>query len=226
VTTVTDPCDAGKTAVKITGTGGNDVITVTRNGSNQGSVVVKINNVNKGTFNFTGSILVYGNAGNDTITIDSLVTRTAFVFGGDGKDTINGGGGNDVLLGQNQDVSVNGNAGRDIMVGGDGADKLNGGSGDDVLVAGGTSYDNNLAALCKLLDEWKRTDLGYSSRVSHLRNGGGLNGSTKLNESTANSSAGLVDTLTGGSNTDLFYAAVPGDVLTDKASGETVVDVG
>jgi hypothetical protein len=41
------------------------------------------------------------------------------------------------------------------------------------------------------------------------------------------SSTTLKDTVTGGSGTDLFFISVPpGDVLTDKVSGETVVDVG
>jgi len=53
-----------------------------------------------------------------------------------------------------------------------------------------------------------------------------LNGSVKLNASNVFSSPGLVDSLTGGSGTDLFYVAVPGDLLTNKVAGETVVDVG
>ena len=41
-----------------------------------------------------------------------------------------------------------------------------------------------------LLDEWKRTDNGYSTRVDHILNGGGLNGSVKLNASNVFSSGG------------------------------------
>ena len=48
----------------------------------------------------------------------------------------------------------------------------------------------------------------------------------KLNAINVFSSPALKDSLTGGSSTDLFYAAVPGDLITDKVSGETVVDVG
>src|SRR6185503_11051657 len=105
-------------------------------------VVVKINGTNKGTFSFSGSVLVYGKDADDTITIDSAITRSAFVWGGDGKDTVNGGGGNDVLVGNSGNDSLKGNSGRDLLFGGDGADKLDGGSGDDLLVAGGTSQDN------------------------------------------------------------------------------------
>jgi Ca2+-binding RTX toxin-like protein len=226
VSIVTDPCDSAKKAVKIEGTDNNDTITVTKSGTSQGKVVVKINGSNKGTFSFSGSILAYGKGGNDNINIDLSISRTVFAFGGDGKDTISSGSGNDVLVGNAGNDSIKGNAGRDLLFGGDGADKLDGGSSDDILVAGGTSVDNDLGNLCKLLDEWKRTDKGYSTRVSHITSGGGLNGSVKLNASNIFSSPGLKDSLTGGSNTDLFFAAVPGDLITDKVSGESVVDVG
>src|SRR4029077_19102951 len=125
-----------------TGTDNADTISVTKSGSSQGKVVVKINNVNKGTFSFTGGILVFCNKGNDNISIDSAITRSVFVWGGDGNDTESGGGGNDVLVGNNGNDNLKGNAGRDLLFGGDGADKLDGGSGDDILVAGGTSIDD------------------------------------------------------------------------------------
>jgi hypothetical protein len=226
VAIVTDPCDSSKKAVKIEGTDGNDTITVTKSGSSQGKVKVKINGVDKGTFSFSGSILVYGKNGNDNISIDSAVTRTAFVFAGSGNDTVSGGGGNDAIVGTAGNDSLKGNSGRDIVIGGDGSDKVDGGAGEDILIAGGTSTDESTSMLCKLLDEWKRTDKNYSTRVGHIVNGGGKNGSVKLNASTVFSSATLKDTVMGGSATDLFFVAVPGDSLTDKVSGETVVDVG
>jgi uncharacterized repeat protein (TIGR01451 family) len=226
VSLVTDPCDSSKKALEVDGTNSSDTIVVTKVGTSQGKVSVKINGVNKGTFTFSGSILVYGNNGNDNITIDSAITRSAFIWGGLGNDTESGGGGNDVLVGNNGDDNLKGNAGRDLLFGGDGTDKLDGGSGDDILVAGGTSIDDNVTNLCKLQDEWERTDKNYATRVNHIVNGGGLNGSVKLNASTIFSSAALKDSLTGGSGTDLFFAAVPGDVIIDKVSGETVVDVG
>src|SRR5581483_3822303 len=126
-----------------------------------------------------------------------------------------GNGGND---------SLKGSTGRDLLFGGGGADKLDGGGGDDILVAGGTPVDDNINSLCKLEDEWERTDKNYTIRVEHVTQGGGLNGSVKLNVSDVFSSSGLKDRLTGGSGTDLFFAAVPGDLITDKVSNETVLD--
>jgi hypothetical protein len=226
VSIVPDPCYPGKTAVKIEGSSSADTIVVTESGSSQGKVKVTINGASKGTFTFTGSILVYGNDGSDNISIDSAIKRSAFVWGGNGNDTASGGGGNDVLVGNAGNDSLKGNAGRDLLFGGDGADKLDGGSGDDILVAGGTSQDDDISKLCKLLNEWERTDKGYATRVSHIENGGGLNGTVTLNATNVFSSTTAVDHLTGGTGSDLFYAAVPGDVITDHISGETIVDVG
>ena len=48
-------------------------------------------------------------------------------MGGDGDDTISGGGAFDVLMGQNGDDSIKGDGGSDHLVGGPGADRLDGG---------------------------------------------------------------------------------------------------
>ena len=225
VSIVIDPCDSTKKALEIDGTNNSDTITVTKSGSAQGKAVVKINGVNKGTFSFSGSIVVYGNGGSDNISIDSAITRSAYIWGGDGNDTVNGGGGNDLVFGQAGDDSLNGNGGRDILVGGDGTDKLNGGSGDDLLIAGDFKSTPNMSQLCSVQKEWDRTDKNYSSRLKDLSNGGGFN-SIKLSSSTLFSSTTLKDSLTGGADSDVFFAATTGDKITDKASGETAVNIG
>ncbi len=225
VSIITDPCDSTKKALEIDGTNNSDTITVTKSGSAQGKAVVKINGVNKGTFSFSGSIVVYGNGGSDNISIDSAITRSAYIWGGDGNDTVNGGGGNDLVFGQAGDDSLNGNGGRDILVGGDGTDKLNGGSGDDLLIAGDFKSTLSMSQLCSIQKEWDRTDKNYSSRLKDLSNGGGFN-SIKLSSSTLFSSTTLKDSLTGGADSDVFFAATTGDKITDKASGETAVNIG
>ncbi len=224
VSIITDPCDSSKKALKIVGTNNSDGIAVNYAGA-QGKAQVTINGVNKGTFNFSGTIQAYGEGGNDKITVSSSITRSAWIWGGDGKDTASGGGGNDFLFGNDGDDSLSGNNGRDILVGGDGTDKLFGGSGDDLLVAGEFKATPTASQLCSIQKEWIRTDKSYSLRTSHLQNGGGYN-TVKLNASTLYSSASLKDSLTGNADNDLFFAAVPGDVVVDKGSGETVVDIG
>ena len=77
----------------------------------------------------TTLIEVFGQAGNDTITLDEAngALPAAFLFGGDGNDTLTGGSGNDLLFGQ---------AGNDTLLGKGGNDMLFGGAGDDVLTGG------------------------------------------------------------------------------------------
>src|SRR5581483_7121604 len=118
VSIVTDPCDPTKKALQIEGNDNDNTITVTRSGSSQGKAVVKIDGANKGTFSFSGSILVFGNAGNDNISIEDGIRRSVIAWGGDGKDTISGGGGSDVLVGNGGNDSLKGSTGRDLLFGG------------------------------------------------------------------------------------------------------------
>ncbi len=224
VKTITDPTNSAVTALQVIGTSGNDTISVTSAGT-QGKAKVTVNGTNKGTFSFTGGIFVYGQNGNDNITIDPAITRSAYVFGGTGNDTVNGGGGPDVLLGQDGNDILNGNAGRDILIGGGGTDNLNGGADDDVLDAGDVNNLPSFSNLASLLKEWTRTDIAYATRVTHLSSGGGQN-KINLNANTSFSSAALIDSLTGGAGNDFFLAAVSGDKILDKISSETLIDIG
>src|SRR5262245_60736876 len=65
----------------------------------------------------TSLIQIFGQAGNDTITLDEAngPLPPANLFGGDGNDTLTGGSGNDMLFGQ---------AGNDILLGKGGNDFL------------------------------------------------------------------------------------------------------
>ena len=76
---------------------------------------------------------INGEGGNDVIV------------GGRGNDTLNGGDGNDVILGRAGNDTINGGAGNDSLDGdggddtidgGDGRDRINGGRGTDVLRGG------------------------------------------------------------------------------------------
>jgi Ca2+-binding RTX toxin-like protein len=58
------------------------------------------------------------------------------VLGGLGRDELIGDGGNDVLIGGEGDDFLNGGAGNDVIEGGLGADSLSGGAGDDTLTGG------------------------------------------------------------------------------------------
>lgn len=69
-----------------------------------------------------------GGSGNDTL------------IGGDGSDTLDGSSGNDVLLGGSGDDSLVGGSGNDILSGEDGDDLMLGGSGNDSM-SGGSDHD-------------------------------------------------------------------------------------
>jgi len=81
----------------------------------------------------TNLIQVFGQGGNDTITLDEAngALPAANLFGGDGNDTLTGGSGNDLLFGQAGNDILNGRGGNDQLFGGAGNDTLTGGAGDD-----------------------------------------------------------------------------------------------
>jgi Ca2+-binding RTX toxin-like protein len=113
------------------GDAANNAITVSRDAAGRilvnGGAIAVLGGVP--TVANTASISVFGLAGNDTITLDEAngALPSALLFGGAGNDTLTGGSGADQLFGQ---------AGNDILLGKGGADFLFGGAGDDVLTGG------------------------------------------------------------------------------------------
>jgi Ca2+-binding RTX toxin-like protein len=83
----------------------------------------------------TSEIDIFGQDGNDTITVNEAngAMPAAHIFGGDGNDRITGGSGNDLLFGQAGNDTINGLGGNDLLFGGDGNDVMDGGTGDDQL---------------------------------------------------------------------------------------------
>ncbi|HEY7427637.1 MAG TPA: calcium-binding protein [Gemmataceae bacterium] len=81
----------------------------------------------------TALIQVFGQAGNDTISLDETngALPAANLFGGDGNDILTGGSGNDMLFGQAGNDTLLGKGGNDLLFGGAGNDTLTGGDGDD-----------------------------------------------------------------------------------------------
>src|SRR5450755_1044541 len=83
----------------------------------------------------TGTIQVFGTAGNDTISVDETKGAMPAVqlFGGAGNDTLIGGSGNDLLFGGAGNDILQGKGGDDLLFGGDGNDTLTGGTGNDQM---------------------------------------------------------------------------------------------
>src|SRR5262249_3225288 len=143
----------GKTDLLVGGTLGHDSLTFNP-GAKAGSVVVRLNNVVLGTFQPTGRILAFGQAGNDQIKGNSKIKVSALLDGGGGNDTLLGGGGDDVLLGGAGNDVLYGANGRNVLIGGSGRDTLYAADGDNILIGGATAHDANQAALAAILAEW------------------------------------------------------------------------
>jgi len=83
----------------------------------------------------TGEIDIFGQAGDDTISVNEAngAMPSAHIFGGTGNDRITGGSGDDLLFGQAGNDTIKGGGGNDLLFGGDGDDTLIGGPGNDQM---------------------------------------------------------------------------------------------
>src|SRR5262249_9477206 len=117
-----DPTDPTKTALFVGGTTGADSIYIKPADAN-GTLNVKIGQTSLGNFKPTGHLVVYGQAGDDTIKLQPAtingktmyVTAPALLFGDGGNDTLNtaGSSGNNVLEGGAGDDALQAGGGRD-----------------------------------------------------------------------------------------------------------------
>lgn len=109
---------------------------------NGGAVVIK---GGLSTVANTSQISIFGQGGNDTITINEAngAMPKANIFAGAGNDTVTGGSGadqlfgqdgNDVLLGKGGNDLLFGGAGNDVLIGGDADDRMFGEAGDDRMI--------------------------------------------------------------------------------------------
>lgn len=201
------------------GTLNGDTISVTAQGT-AGAVAVSINRVSQGVFaaGTFSSIAVYGQAGNDTIQIDSKITRAAYLFGGSGNDTLKAGGGNSLLAGGVGSDKLTGGSGRDILIGGAGADTLTASSGAALLIAGSTDFEDpstyaSNQKLANLLTTWS-AGTSASAQVATV--------STMLASHVFND--GAADTLTAGTGMDAFFVST-GDAVKNKQTGDVVVTI-
>lgn len=165
-------------ALLVTGDNLSNTIDVTQiDGSS--SVNVIADNKDLGKFDNVTSVTVKGNNGNDTINVnttdDPAYLITSYIYGGNGNDTIQGGGGSDYMYGNDGDDIItnfvtddnyvpigkgsidvlDGGNGNDILWGGWGLkDFILGGNGDDVIydIVGGSNYVDGGAGRDWLVD--------------------------------------------------------------------------
>jgi Ca2+-binding RTX toxin-like protein len=134
---ITSDFDAGAGSLLIGGDALDNAITTSRNAAgailvNGGAVAVQGGTP---TVANTSLIGIFGQGGNDTITLDQAngALPAAFVVGGDGNDVVFGGAGGDQLIGQAGNDTLLGGGGFAFILGGDGNDVLTGGDGDDEI---------------------------------------------------------------------------------------------
>lgn len=156
-TLIEDPANPGLMILVVAGTNGDDTLSVELQPGDDQQIRVRTNDTELGLFPrpAVSRILIHGFDGNDNLSIASELTTPAEIYGGEGNDQIDGGGGRDLLLGGLGDDAINGGGGRDLLVGGLGLDALCGDDGDDILIGGHTTYDEHAIALLELLSTWE-----------------------------------------------------------------------
>jgi Ca2+-binding RTX toxin-like protein len=219
----------------VTGTGGNDRITITPMppdaagrtrvhvkvealtaplGTLEYDITVGLSGPNANSDGTDGPIRVDASTGDDQIIIDPGVTLDVTVYGGDGNDTIQGGGGNEQLFGEKGNDSITGGAGNDAISGGEGNDTLSGGAGDDLIagfqgndsLSGDAGSDTLIGGAGNdTLGGGTENDILYGSEGDDL-----LNGDAGNDELWGGSGA---DTLNGGDGIDTLRGGDGIDVL-------------
>jgi Ca2+-binding RTX toxin-like protein len=125
----------GSALLTVFGDALNNTIAVSRDAAgkllvNGGAVAIQGGTANVAN---TSLIQVFGQAGNDTLSLDEAngALPKALLFGGAGNDTLTGGSGADQLFGQAGNDTLLGKGGSDFLFGGSENDTLTGGDGDD-----------------------------------------------------------------------------------------------
>ena len=242
---ISDPLHPADAILVIVGSQGTDTIKVKTKDNDYYKVSIKDRDDDvkrKGTiYGDVTRILVFGQAGNDKITIDDDVSASVEAWGGMGNDDIKGGSGNDIILGESGDDNLWGGNGRDLILGGSGADKIHGDQLDDILVGGFTAFEaefnqsapsafsaasrltfeNQRLALEAILSEWG-SNRTYSQRRDNIRGTStgardNANYFLKVDDNVMTNNTvfedDAKDTLWGDQGTDWFFANLTGGVL-------------
>ncbi|MCG6154527.1 cadherin domain-containing protein [Rubinisphaera margarita] len=111
------------------------------------------------------SIIITTGAGDDLVGVSRRIQVPVLIDGGSGDDTLLGGRGSNVLVGGDGNDFLFGSSGDDILIGGTGNDLLWGGGGQDVLIGGSTEQDDDYNELLNVLEDWNSND-SFEDRVA------------------------------------------------------------
>jgi hypothetical protein len=131
---------------------------------------------------------------------------------------VQGGNGNDILVGYGSGIVLHAGAGNDLIIGGPGLATLQSGSGQDIVIAGSTSDDTNAAALKTIEAYWSNTSIDQATRYQQLSTLGTPTGGYKLTPATVMHAAAS-DTLALGSAIDWLFWRKVGSSDLDSVTG-------
>ena len=212
--------ETADTVIEAAGSGSWDTVFAIQDWSALADQGIEAIRANAGTTGLalTGNNLtnyIFGGDGDDTLSGGG---EFDFIEGGDGNDILNGDGGSDALYGQAGDDTINGGANTDDIYGGLGNDTLSGNDGDDFFydvetgdtvfeAIGGGSWDTVYA-----IENWTMLD---DQEIEALRANAGNIGL----ELTGNN---LTNYIYGGDGDDTLNGAGEYDFITGGDGNDTI----
>ncbi len=247
-----DQIDGGTGDDVVYGNGGNDTIT---GSAGQDTLYGGYGN-DTIAYNSIATTLIYGGTGTDTITAgtgdDTLYGGSSVNDSSDSADSIDGGGGNDLIYANGGNDTVTGSLGQDTVYGGAGndtvtysgfatrliyggadTDTITTGTGDDVIYGGSSVNDSSDSA--DSIDGGGGSDRIYANGGNDTVSGNagydtvyGGAGNDTLSYNAATEGVVLYgnagsDTLKGGNGNDTLYG---GDASTDTADSADSITAG
>lgn len=180
---------------------------------------------------FSGSLLIDGDTGIDSITIGSLTnvlgTIDLSADGGAGDDTLNasafgrgvalyGSAGNDVLIGGSGADQLFGDAGSDVLTGNGGNDSLDGGANIDTVSEGGN--------VNVVLTNTSLTGFGTDSLFSI--ESAQINGGSSANVFDASASTVISVIFNSGPGADTLFGSAGRDILNGGTGNDVIYGLG
>ncbi len=151
----------------INGSALNDQITVTK--TDAGLVIGNTGGWSQTVSGNYKNIRIYGNAGNDSVTVDASVTNKAMIYGGAGNDSLVGGSGDDTF------VTIGG--GKDTVTGRVGNDSIWADKSDVITDASAIENSNGYVHKVAAFESIKTTTgSGKSAKVTITKVSSELNG--------------------------------------------------